>query len=240
MNCFEIAIVEDNDEDYAEIENCLNAYSRMNHVILRLTRFAYGEAFLSELRHPFDIVFMDVQLRGMNGLEASRKFRENYPETVLILITCNESYAINGYEIEANDFILKPVHYALLESKLRKAINCVRANNAAVAVTISRKDSTSVIFARNICYIEIFSHSLVFHTIAEEITGYGTLNKVEEQLKDYGFARCSSCCLVNLKYVSGISGDEISLYTGDTLHMSRFKRKPFLETLARYCAEGKA
>ena len=86
---------------------------------------------------------------------------------------------------------------------------------------------------RDIKYIEVFNHRLVFHTLDDDLTSFGSLSKMEEQLGKYNFSRCNNCYLVNLKFVTKI--DDFTLYLGsETLAISRSKKKSFLKDVADF------
>ena len=238
MKCFEVAIVEDTDYDADVLSKNLERFSLENDVKFNCVRFNLGEAFLADGRKSFDIVFMDMKLAGIDGLETSRVFRQSNPQTELFFITSIEQYAVKGYEVSANDFILKPVTYELFEAKLKKAIQRIFASEEAVSVRVSKKENVSVIPARNIYYIDVIKHDVTYHTADGDIVAYGSLNKLEADLSSVGFARCASWCIVNLRYIEGLYGDDIKLVSGQVLHISRSKKKSFMEQFARYCCGG--
>lgn len=234
MKGFEVAIIENDDKDLEQLRAHIEKYSDEHGVSFHIACFAYGEAFLSAACRPFDLVFMDVQLMGMDGLETSRKFRESNPFAILIIVTNTEQYAIKGYEVDADDFILKPVNYALFESKLSKALSRLFADDTSVMVTVRQREGVMYVPARNIYYVEVADHNLVYHTINGNISAYGSLNKVEAMLLETGFIRCSAWCLVNVRYIEGLYGEDIKLYNNDVLRIGRSKRREFLAALAHY------
>ncbi len=239
MRSYEIAIVEDTDLDAELLQQCLTKYAQKHDIELIIKRYPSGEAFLADHRRYFDLVFMDMRLSGMDGFKTSRCFRESNRVSELIFITSIEQYAIKGYEVDANDFILKPVTYAVLESKFRKALLRIQAADETVPIRVSTKERVHLIPARNIYYVEVIKHDVIYHTMDGDITAYGSLSKVEAELAEAGFARSCSWCLVNLKYVEGLYDEEIRLYNGQSLHISRSKRKSFLQKLASYCTTGR-
>ena len=239
MKIYTVAIVEDLDSDAQLVETYLRQYSQQWDIYFDIQRFLSGESFLSDARKHYDLVFMDMQLTGIDGLDTSYKFRKRNCTAELIFVTSIEHYAVKGYDAGADDFILKPFGYPIFEAKLKKAIQRLVAADTSVPIRVSTKGQLQLIPARNIVYMEVVRHDVIYHTIDGEITAYGSLNKTEAELSGADFARCCSWCLVNLKYVEGIYGDEIRLTVGTTLHMSRGKRKSFLEALTRYCTTGR-
>lgn len=235
MRIFEVAIVEDSMDDLRLLKDCLEQYAIENDIVFHISHFTYGEAFLSEFCKTFDIVFMDMLLSGMDGLKTSREFRERNSIALLIFVTSIERYAVKSYDVDADDFILKPVNYSIFRMKLKKALQRIELDDTSVSITIRRKESISIIKAKNIYYIEIIKHDIVYHTTNGELNAYGSLNKIEDKLQCIGFARCCSWCLVNLRWIDEVRGDEIFLRNGEMLRISRRKRNEFMQALAKYC-----
>ena len=138
---------------------------------------------------------------------------------VLFFITNMPQYAPSGYEVDAIDYCIKPIHYNSLSVKLDKRIKT--------------KEGFRVVSSSDILYIEVKGHDLMFHTAQEVIGSYGGLGDRERELQDREFARCSASALVNLRYVTGLHGDEITV--GDhRLKIGRSRKKEFLTRLNQY------
>lgn len=240
MKDFTVAVVEDDKRDAAKMKECLSRFSERAGVNFSVSYYTSGEAFLTACKRRFNIVFMDMCLNGMNGFDVSKAFRKLAPDSVLIFITNIEKYAIKGYEVDANDFILKPLNYNLFESKMMKVINRLALKEETFSIPVRLGNGeTKLLLLNEIYFIEISSHDMVYHTADGDIEAYGSLKKIEEEISEHGFVRCSSWCLVNLQYIEGLYGDDIRLRNGETLHISRSKRKNFLNALNIYCAEGR-
>lgn len=106
-----IAIVEDVKAEADLLQGCLEQYRQDNHIVFQLHFFPDADTFLQTDTHTFDIVFMDVDMPGHNGIEASRVLRETNKTIVLLFVTNLAQYAIAGYEVDALDYILKPINY---------------------------------------------------------------------------------------------------------------------------------
>ena len=108
-----VAEVEDDEKDYENYIACLNKYKEENEgVEADTTWFKTSEQFLSTFtKNKFDIIFMDINLGESNGIEISKKIREIDDETIIIFVSNLAQYAVEGYEVEAMDFIVKPMTY---------------------------------------------------------------------------------------------------------------------------------
>jgi DNA-binding LytR/AlgR family response regulator len=105
-----IAIVEDEQTAAQELKRCLNRYQNERHQELKITRFDNSITFLNDVCTSYDIVFMDIEMPYMNGMQAAAEMRKINTETCLIFVTNMAQYAIKGYEVDAMDFILKRDH----------------------------------------------------------------------------------------------------------------------------------
>ena len=120
-----IAIVDDESTAVSLLEGCLHQYAEETGTAMQWEQFPDAEAFLKSDIHAFDIVFMDIDMPGRNGIEASRALRERNQSIVLLFVTNLAQYAIAGYEVDALDYILKPINYFSFKLKIQKALETV-------------------------------------------------------------------------------------------------------------------
>lgn len=229
-----VAIVEDERESSDLLKNYLERYSSENEKHERFSVTVYDNAvnFLTYYKGNFDIVFMDIEMPDMNGMEAAAKLRTIDKSVVLIFVTNMAQYAVKGYEVSALDFVVKPVSYNNFALKLTRALDVLSLSEDR-KIYVSGEDGMSVIRTSSLKYVEIMNHAIIFHTTEKNIKAYGNLKKVEESLKGAPFVRCNSCYLVNLKYVTSVKNFVASV-GGDELQISHSRRKEFLAAIADY------
>jgi len=230
-----LATILEDDSDYAQyLKECLTRYGLEHTCTFQIRVFGRAEAFLADDRRMDDVVFIDVDLGEgwMNGMEAARVLRDRGSMAVLFFITNMPQYAPDGYAVDAIDYCIKPIHYSSLSIKLDKALR-ILAQRTGVPVRIKTKEGFCVLSSSNIFYIEVKGHNLMFHTAQGVIHSYGGLSEREEELRDRAFARCSASVLVNLRYVSGIYGDELAVGE-ERIKIGRSKKKEFLIRLNQY------
>ena len=231
-----VAAIEDTDDEFKAFETCLNKYSLLRDVEIRITRFKSGEAALESNPSDFDILFLDIALPGVSGMELAEKIRRIDAVVPIIFVTNLAQYAIKGYEVDAYDFIVKPIKYPDLEFKLDRLLQKLKTRFEQ-KIFIKTGNQHVALVASEIRYIEIQGHVIVYHTINGDYEAYGVLRDLEEKLKDCGFVKCNACFLVNLKYVDSVVGYD--LYIGDTrLAISHPRRKDFVRALNKYFGEG--
>ena len=234
-----VAIVEDEEIHQQALREHLLRYAGENDVTFDIRLFANPILLLENYRPVYDLIFMDIQMPDLNGMEAARKLRAMDQNVLLIFVTSLAQYAIEGYEVAAVDYILKPVQYFSFAMRLTRAIWRINAE-AGEALTVANTDGTARIKLRDLLYVEISGHTMTYHTHEGIVLGTGTLSALEEKLRGKRFARCNSCYLVNLAYVDTVKGYQLLLKDGTELQISQPKKKTFMQAVAAYeAAAGK-
>ena len=115
-----IAIVEDEESYVKELTGYLKEYQNTYKEELEITVYRDGDGITSNYRAQFDIILMDIQMKFMDGMSAAEEIRKQDSEVVIMFITNMTQYAIRGYEVDALDYILKPVSYFAFCQKLSR------------------------------------------------------------------------------------------------------------------------
>ena len=121
-----IAVVDDSPRDVQLIKGYVERYFKENGGDYQVWTFENGLDFLDEEKLSFDIVFMDVEMPHLNGIETARNFRKRDKMAVLVFITNMAQYAIHGYEVDAIEYMVKPVEYYNFSDKMEKALRFVK------------------------------------------------------------------------------------------------------------------
>ena len=235
---YNIAVVDDNDESFETLCGYFDMFSKENNRNFQVTRFKNGEKFLhSYTKKDFDIVLMDIDLPGMNGMDTVKKLREIDQDVTVVFVTSLAQYAVAGYEVNAFDFIVKPFTYYHFSVKMRRVINRFEGKRDVrfwINVTGSGKKEIN---SATLKYVEVMKHNVIYHTEEGDFVTLGSMLKAQEQLKEASFALCNRCYLLNLKYVTGVHLFEV-IVGGETLQISHLKRNEFLEELNHYISGG--
>lgn len=234
MQCmYQIAIVEDSMQDVGRFNTYLQRFREEKSAELSCTHFTSAEAFLASYRSQFDIVFMDIRMEGMDGMKAAHRLRERDQTVVLVFLTSLAQYAVQGYEVDALDYILKPLTYPALEMKLTRALGRVKRNEQEILINAGAE--TIRLLESSLKYIEVFGHNLQYKTTEDTIRGYGTLKDAEKRLPPEGFFRLNNQTIVNLRHVQRINSNTVTVGERE-FDISRKWKKDFLEAFHRYCA----
>lgn len=234
---YKIAIVEDDNQDKENLVQYLGDYSKgSKNITFTISCFSDAITFIEKYEPTYDIIFMDIELPKLNGMDATKKIREIDQNVCIIFVTNMAKYAVKGYEVSAFDFVVKPVSYYNFSMKLSRAINSLKLKKSYNMV-ITSKDNKICINTSHLLFVEVMKHSLVYHTLEGDFESYGTLKKVEETLNDKVFVRCNNCYLVNLQYVDSIEGNYAYLKKYKLL-ISYPRKAIFKKTLADYLCGG--
>ncbi|MFD0704240.1 LytR/AlgR family response regulator transcription factor [Alloscardovia venturai] len=225
-----IAIVEDEDKAAFTLESYLHQFSATHSTQFKITRFTDPTVLLSDYKPVWDIVFMDIEMPNMNGMNAAHKLREVDQKTVLIFVTNMAQFAAQGYEVNALDYVIKPYIYTDFERKIQRAVSVVET--AESSVVISYRGGAQRIRVHDISYVEVRGHNVTYHTEVGIMTSAGSLRSVQEQLEIYGFLRCSKAFLVNPQHVMVMSSSEITLSNGEKIPVGRAYHKEFMQGMA--------
>ena len=226
-----IAVVEDEVDMSNILVEYIKKFFEENELDVKVTVFNNAFKFLDAYNFNFDLIFMDINMPSLDGISASKKIREIDAKVMLIFVTSLAQYAIKGYEVNAFDFIVKPITYYNFALKLNRALDSLSKDDTKTIV-INSKTSIKKIKVRKICYIEVIEHKLIFHTTDGDFVSFGTL-----KIKHYRWALCYQCYFVNLKYVTEVKNNVV-IVNKHELQISRPKRKEFIQSLNLFLSSG--
>lgn len=231
-----IAIVEDDADTRAQLNDFLTRYAREHSLEIQISLFSDGSEILENYRPVYDILLLDIEMPGINGMDAAEQIRLHDSEVVMVFVTSLSQYAIRGYSVGALDYVLKPVSYYTFSLKLDRAVErIVRRSSGHIVLRLT--DGMVRLETRQIYYVEIQHGVLHYMTALGEFTLRGTLQSAEEALSSYHFVRCNYWYLVNLMHVSKVTRDTVEV-AGYPLQISRRNKAAFLDALTDYVGGG--
>ena len=226
-----VAIVEDDGETRAKLRGYFSDFAAEHGESFDVSEYGSGEDFLAE-QSPCDIILMDIELPGKDGMETVRELRKRDRNVIVIFATNMAQFAVKGYEVEAFDFIVKPIKYGNIKLKLLRAVERL-GSSAEQRIKVHSDDGLRILSVDGIKYVEVMNRSIIYHTTDGDVRSYGALKNIESTLPTKRFAKCNSCYLVNLGFVTAVK-DNVVTVGGDELTVSRGKRKEFLQALGVY------
>lgn len=230
-----IAIVEDDSEYVDIIQDYLTQYEDEHDYKFNITVFYSGEEIVDNYKEFFDIILLDIEMECVNGIAAAEEIRKVDKEVIIIFVTNMPQYAIDGYKVNAFDFILKPLFYFPLSQRIEKAIECLQKRKKRFYPVVF-KGGVQKLDINRIKYIEVQNHESIFYTLDGEVRVKDSLKNIESDLAGGIFFRCHKWFIVNLDFIEKIK--DYNIYLGnDIIQVSRSRKKELLDALNNYINE---
>lgn len=231
-----IAICDDETDFVTHLTTLIQQYAAETGEEIKTTAYYDGMELAERYDTSIDLIFLDIQMRLLDGLHTAQRIRELDENVGIIFLTTLTQYGLEGYQYQAADYIIKPIKYVRLKAELNQWLKKHRHNDSPSIVVINDSGKYKIAL-KSLRYAETFNRKLLLHTEQENIISYKSMKEMEQELSQAGFVRCHTSYLVNLFYVKGVQKLEITLITGEQIPISQPKRKAFMEQLTRYWGE---
>lgn len=237
-----IAVCDDESHFREKIEECIVDYMFRNDILFHIDKFSSGKEFtrlgIEMLR--YNIVFLDINMDEIDGLEVAKLIREISNETFIVFVTAYVNYTLDGYKVDAIRYLLKDNNN--FQNTLDECINAIinKLNYKVVKKEFQFNEGVKEISLEKILYIESRLHKLEFHIMESGLktyTIYGTLNQIQKELEGNGFVRIHQSYLVNLKYIRKIIRYKAILNNGVSLVIPKARYKDVKDTFIMYQGE---
>lgn len=228
-----IAICDDEKDFVQYLTDLLNQYSKETGRNIKITPYYDGMELIEKYDPTIDLIFLDIQMKMVDGLHAAERIRQMNETVGIIFLTTLTQYGLEGYKYHATNYIIKPMKYARLKSEMDKFVERSQKEDIP-SLVITNDTGKYKVPLKSIRYVETYNRNLMFHTEQENIICYKSMKEVERELCDKDFVRCHTSYIVNLFYVKGIKKLDIELITGEVIPISQPKRKEFMERLTDY------
>ncbi len=217
---YRIAICDDEQSQIEYLTSVVSAWSNKSGHICEIRSFPSAEAFLFayEDDKAYDILLLDVEMRSITGVELAKRIRRENEAVQIIFVTGYADYISEGYEVDALHYLLKPVSSEKLCAVLDKATHNLDKAEKRIRITYDRQ--VDFVPLSQITYIEAQKQYVLIQTLTKTYRMKCSLSDMETQLDEY-FYQCQRSFIINLRYVTRISGDHVTLKTGTDVPISR-------------------
>ena len=200
----------------------------------KILEFESGEALMDNFPEDVSIIFLDIQMKEVNGMEVARWIRTFNNDVEIIFITGLIDYVQEGYEVRAYRYLLKPVVFEELKKHLTTCLDEIQKDEEddEESLHVSTKVQTYRIPIREIKYIEVYRKSITIFTDSKDYNVNLSLEKVEVELKEHKFFRCHKSYLVNMSKIVKITATTVIIENGE-VPLSRYRVKELKEELAK-------
>ena len=232
-----IAIIEDEKAHSQLLESYIQSYSRMEQIQMELQYFESAENFLFvwEAEHDFDLLFLDIQMAGMDGMSLARQIRRQNEEVLIVFTTGIADYMQEGYDVEALQYLLKPLKEENVHKCLKRAL--VKRPNEDFLV-FHTEEETLKLTERAINYIEARGHgSCIGVAYQPPVEVKESLSTIEQMLKSGEFIKCHRSYICRLGNIHHIDKESVYFDDGSSIPVSRRQLSVVSQAFIRYYAK---
>jgi len=230
-----IAVCDDSEAVVASLSGLIEHYAKETSQDIKIYKYDSGLQLLDKYTGNYDIIFLDIKMPHIDGLETAKGIRKRDRSVSIIFLTSMVQYALEGYKVEALNYIVKPISYKRLKMELDAWFQ--KRVQETPSLVIKNNDGSFRIQLKEMIYIETSNRNVLVHTKNENLICHKKLKVLESELGSHGFSRCHSAYIVNLAYIKSIEQMDVRLITGEVIPISQTKKKSFMQSFARYYGE---
>ena len=235
---FRIAYCDDEKNCRDQLLGYLSRYAKETGEEFEILGFDNADRLLLNYPKDLDLLFLDIAMGGIDGMEAAHEIRRYDPTVCIIFITTMFQYALDGYAVRAFGFVKKPVLYDEFSHEITCALRQIESMRSHEKYyTVKFNDTIQRLPVSKISYCEVQNHSAYLHLDDAVVECRSQMNTLEEDLNPYGFFRCHASFLVNTNWIKRIEAMELELKTGERIPISQRKKKDFLAALSLYVGD---
>lgn len=227
-----IAICDDEETMVGRIRTMASAFFRERNMETAILQFSGGEELL-RYGGTIDILFLDIQMEGMDGMEVAGKLRERGFRGFLIFITVLRELVFRSFEVQAYDYLVKPIEESRFEKTMERLLGSMR-NAGEESLLVQKGYESRIVSREDIMYCEIIDRKVYLHLSSGEVLDfYDRIEHLEARL-DKGFFRCHRSFLINLKYLKSYKNGTAYLEGGVEIPVSRLRSREFSGVILEY------
>ena len=230
-----IAICDDEKFMSDKIESLIFHFFKGKNMEIAISQFSSGEELL-KCDKTIDILFLDIQMKGMDGIETAKKLRSCKFKGYLIFITVLKEMVFRSFEVQAYDYVVKPIDEKYFSKMMERLLTSLQ-NASGANLLIRNRYESSIVALDDIIFCEIIDRKIYIHLASSEIIEfYGRITNLEKKL-DSRFFKCHRSYLINLKYLKSYKNGTAYMENGKAIPVSRLRSKEFSSVILQYMKE---
>lgn len=229
-----IAIIDDFPSDQQFLVESISHYCDQNFLEIQLNYFDDGASFLKEFAvTDFDIIFLDIYMHGMNGMEIAERIREQDNQCLLIFTTTSEQHAVRSFRVRAFDYLVKPYSYEQLAEVMYLCIKALPKRSYYIEVKLGR--NIKKILLSDILFTDYSNHYIQIHTKSQMIKTYMDFDTFAPKLLCFPqFLCCYRNCIVNMDAVEMMLEQDFILQNEERVPIAKARRNEIRQQYADY------
>ena len=231
-----IVICDDEQHICQTLTTYLKRFQHEEEKLFHISCFSSGEELIQKIPLNTDILFLDIKMGKLSGLQAARILRNRNNNVCIIFTTTFEQYALEGYEVHAFSFLKKPVQYYRFKRHLTDALEIVSKNDDYY-ISLQKGMEIMRINVNDIYYFESFGHSISIASVSGTEELRISLTELEKKLKNHGFFRCHKSYLVNHRHIHRIYQEKLNIANNTNIPISRHRRIEFLNDFTSFMGD---
>ena len=228
-----IAVCDDIPIECADIAKQIETILKQSNTDFMIKKF-FGGLELIQSRESFDIIFLDIKMPNINGMELAKQIRKQGRQSLIIFITSASEYVFDAFDVEAFQYLLKPIQTDKLKNVLEKATKKMQIDANIDFLMISANRQIQKVFLKDILYIESIGRIAKIHCNNGTLETYEQIGILEDKLSDKFFIRCHKCFLVNLNFVDAFNKTEVRLENGEKIMLAKRRYEDFQKAILSY------
>lgn len=231
----DIAICDDEEYMIKNLYTKVKGFFGQRNLPVTITCFSDGKSLL-RCSKEFQIIFLDIQMKDMSGMDTARVLRKQNYEGHLIFVTVLNECVYDAFEVQAFDYLVKPLEDGRFKRTMERLLLSVQSPSGT-RLLIQRGNESRIISFHQILYCEVINRKIYIHMKNEEIIDYYDRIEHLETKLDQRFFRCHRSYLVNLKYIQRYDKNIVFLSTGEQIPVSRLRVQELSSAILEYMKE---
>ena len=229
------------DDDKNIISSYDDLLAKISSIIPKLEYdvFFTGESLIAQYakaHEPYDIIFLDIEMEGMDGIETAKKIRIHDDSVMIVYVTNHTEYVFESFEVSPFRFLVKPVAFEKFREIFLASYTKIQSNKKVIYFTADRKEFR--LYCKEIYYIESQKRNLIIHTSSGNYKVYGKLETFVNQLYENDFICVHKSYLVNFNHVIEFNLNSLKIINGENIPISENKHKYAKEEHMKYILRG--
>ncbi|MDD2971717.1 MAG: LytTR family DNA-binding domain-containing protein [Lachnospiraceae bacterium] len=230
-----VAVCDDEKYVLDKMKEMVTAFFTEKSIAVCVLLFSSGEELLQSNRE-IDVLFLDIQMKGMDGMKTAIKLRQQDYKGELIFITVLKEMVFQSFEVHPYDYLVKPIEECMLRKTMERLFSSMK-NSREENLLVQRGNESSIISFHDIVYCEIINRKIYLHLKSGEVIDYyDKIESLEKKLNGK-FFRCHRSYLINLSYLKNYKNEMAYLNNGKVIPVSRLRSREFSNVILRYMKE---